>query len=515
MPIPALSRLQQVPIREVWPTEPQGFTPWLASPENRPLLGAAIGLRLELQSTEEAVGDFRADIVCKTIPEGELVLIENQFGQTGHTHLGQILAYAAGLESVTGNAFVPKTQELFYHDADGNLANDGRWTYTWDAENRLVKMTPNTGVGPQISLKFEYDWQSRRIRQQVWNNSNWIGTPTNDVKFLYDGWNLLTELNATNNALLRSFVWGRDLSGTIQGAGGVGGLLFLRDAGSAIGDSAPAFDGNGTVMALVSLSGGTNCATYEYGPFGELLRATGPMAKANPFRFSSKYQDGETDLVYYGYRYEKDGRWLSRDPLAEAAFFKRFSDGNSEFHDDEVYYTATATAYVFVRNDPLSFVDYIGLLAGSAGTATIGDCTIAIYAGHGFLNSAFDDDGKLKSPKATDRLKYPHLLKGPPKCSGGAIIACNAAKFASIQNPIPSVSLNDDEISVLQGIGQIDGAVGSAQAFAKSVCENCACDKVTITVSCFPPFRKPSIFTSGSKWCGETITVPCPCKVKK
>ncbi len=157
----------------------------------------------------------------------------------------------------------------------------------------------------------------------------------------------------------------------------------------------------------------------------------------------------------------------------------------------------------------------IGLLAGSAGTATIGDCSIAIYAGHGFLNSAFDDDGKLKNPKATDRLNYPHLLKGSPKCSGGAIIACNAAKFASIQNPIPGVSLNDGEISVLQGIGQIDGAVGSAQAFAKSIGENCACEKVTITVNCFPPFHKPGIFSSGSKWCGKTITVPCPCKVKK
>jgi len=305
-------------------------------------LARLLGCALNFSPPEEAVGDFRADIVCKTIPEGELVLIENQFGQTGHTHLGQILTYAAGLEAVTGNAFVPKTQELFYHDADGNLTNDGRWTYTWDAENRLVKMTPNTGLGPQISLEFEYDWQSRRIRKQVWPNNNWSGTPTNDVKFLYDGWNLLTEFNATNNAILRSYVWGRDLSGTIQGAGGVGGLLFLRDAGSAIGYSAPAFDGNGTVMALVSLSGGTNCATYEYGPFGELLRATGPMVKANPFRFSTKFQDDETDLVYYGYRYynSSTGRWLSRDPTGERG---------------------GVNLYGFVRNTPLNLFDYLGL----------------------------------------------------------------------------------------------------------------------------------------------------------
>jgi hypothetical protein len=42
---------------------------------------------------------------------------------------------------------------------------------------------------------------------------------------------------------------------------------------------------------------------YKYGPFGELIRASGPIAKLNPFRFSTKYEDDETDLVYYGSRY--------------------------------------------------------------------------------------------------------------------------------------------------------------------------------------------------------------------
>jgi RHS repeat-associated protein len=55
------------------------------------------------------------------------------------------------------------------------------------------------------------------------------------------------------------------------------------------------------------------------GPFGEVVRSTGPMAKANPFRFSNKYQDDETDLLYYGYRYynASTGRWLSFDPVSE------------------------------------------------------------------------------------------------------------------------------------------------------------------------------------------------------
>ena len=80
-----------------------------------------------------------------------------------------------------------------------------------------------------------------------------------------------------------------------------------------------AYDGNGNVAGLVSAGKGTTSAQYEYGPFGELLRATGPMAFTNPFRFSTKYQDDETGLLYYGYRYYNPsaGRWPSRDPIGE------------------------------------------------------------------------------------------------------------------------------------------------------------------------------------------------------
>jgi RHS repeat-associated protein len=62
------------------------------------------------------------------------------------------------------------------------------------------------------------------------------------------------------------------------------------------------------------------------GPFAEVLRSTGPMANVNPFRFSTKYQDEETGLLYYGFRYLGDGRWLSRDPLLADESFKWGAD---------------------------------------------------------------------------------------------------------------------------------------------------------------------------------------------
>lgn len=93
-----LSRLEEVELREVWPNEAQDFTPWLAKEENLALLGEKLSMELEFESQEINVGDFRADILCRNITNGSRVLIENQLEETDHSHLGQILTYAAGLD---------------------------------------------------------------------------------------------------------------------------------------------------------------------------------------------------------------------------------------------------------------------------------------------------------------------------------------------------------------------------------------------------------------------------------
>jgi RHS repeat-associated protein len=215
------------------------------------------------------------------------------------------------VSTAAGSDYISQTPESFTYDADGNPLSDGHWNYSWDGENRLVKIAAKSGTGPQISLAFEYDAGAHRIRKQVWANTNWFGASTNDLRFPYDGWNLISTLNSGLSAL-NTFTWGLDLSGSLQGAGGVGGLLFCA-AGSS--PQCVAFDGNGNVAALVDVLDCVTTASYEYGPFGEVIRATGPMAKANPVRFSTKYQDDETDLLYYGYRYynASTGRWLNRD----------------------------------------------------------------------------------------------------------------------------------------------------------------------------------------------------------
>ena len=94
----ALGRLNSVPLREVWAHEANDFTPWLAQVDNLTLLAETLGLgELQLHGTEVPVGNFYIDILARDIDDN-IVVIENQFGPTDHTHLGQIMTYVAGQE---------------------------------------------------------------------------------------------------------------------------------------------------------------------------------------------------------------------------------------------------------------------------------------------------------------------------------------------------------------------------------------------------------------------------------
>ena len=96
-----LGRLGRVDLREEWKTEAQDFTPWLAQAENLAVLSETLNLDLETAGQEASVGPFRADILCRDTLDDSWVLIENQLERTDHTHLGQLLTYAAGLQTVT------------------------------------------------------------------------------------------------------------------------------------------------------------------------------------------------------------------------------------------------------------------------------------------------------------------------------------------------------------------------------------------------------------------------------
>jgi RHS repeat-associated protein len=244
------------------------------------------------------------------------------------------------LSTVTGNTFLPQNPESFSYDADGNLTQDGRWTYSWNAENRLINMTSlgSTPTASKFKLDFVYDYSGRRLQKLVSTNSGagYVAAYTN--RFVYDGWNLQAILNP-QSSVIQSFLWGLDLSGSLQGAGGVGGLLSISSPNSS---ELTCFDGNGNIIALVDESSSTVYAEYEYAPFGETLLITGNVAFSNPFRFGTKYTDSESALIYYGCRYYNpdSGIWISRDPLEEEGGLNLYSQ---------------------LESDPVNFFDALGL----------------------------------------------------------------------------------------------------------------------------------------------------------
>ena len=123
----------------------------------------------------------------------------------------------------------------------------------------------------------------------------------------------------TTNSI--SYVWGIDLSGSLQGAGGVGGLLaVVRDDGV----YAPTYDGNGNVSEYIVLETGNSqletgsvVAHYEYNPFGEIIVQSGAIADDFAFRFSTKPYCIITGILHYELRPYALGHFLARDPIEE------------------------------------------------------------------------------------------------------------------------------------------------------------------------------------------------------
>ena len=144
--------------------------------------------------------------------------------------------------------------------------------------------------------------------------------------YFYDGWMLIKEVVANTNGTtdVIEYHWGKDLSGTIGGAGGVSGLLYLAISNSSTPNSStrqlyvPFYDAYGNVMGYWNAQGNV-VAEYTYDAFGKMLSSSGPMADVFLFRYSTKYYDPETGLYYYGYRFYSPElmRWITRDPIGE------------------------------------------------------------------------------------------------------------------------------------------------------------------------------------------------------
>jgi RHS repeat-associated protein len=264
-------------------------------------------------------------------------------------------------------------------------------------QNRLIGMEEaashsisgtgvSSGFARAVRLEFAYDALGRRVRKRVLDAPrNTVGVRSGvwvlkkETVFVWQDWRMLAEYvktpEITTLQLRRSYLWGMDLvSGVYQAgmaenaaalnpAGGVGGLLWVVDylPGQTASNRqvAPWYDGNGNILGWVEneLAQVQPLHRLEYDAFGRLLvddpvrvaltknhrdlGATEAWLDRPAFGFSTKYEDEETGLLYYGYRYYAPelGRWVSRDPIEEQGGIN---------------------LYGMVGNDEVNFVDYLG-----------------------------------------------------------------------------------------------------------------------------------------------------------
>jgi RHS repeat-associated protein len=242
----------------------------------------------------------------------------------------------------TINAYLPVSNSYQY-DLNGNLTNLAgvptaqQLALGYDDENQLTSViAPGLWKG-----EFTYDGKMRlRVRKEYrWTGSSWA--LTNETRTVQDGMLVVQERNSANVPTI-TYTRGRDLSGSLQGAGGIGGLLAMTEAAQPLyPHSYYHADGNGNVTALVGTNGAV-VARYAYDAFGNTTLATGGKAQINRYRFSSKEHHDRSGLVYYGYRWyvPEVQRWVNRDPI-----------GNK----------GGINLYGFIRNDPMINLDPNGL----------------------------------------------------------------------------------------------------------------------------------------------------------
>ncbi len=258
----------------------------------------------------------------------------------------------------------------YQYDGNGNLTNDGLRSFAYDDENQLIQVW----VANQWFSQFTYDGKMRRrMRQEyTWQGGAWV--QTNKVYYVYDG-NVVIQERDINNLPTTTYTRGKDLSGSLEGAGGIGGFLARTDyLPLATGQSFFHADGNGNVTMLINDSQAI-VAKYLYDAFGNIISKSGLLADANLYRFSSKEAHPNSGLVYYLYRYYDPNlqRWLNRDPIGDRGSLV-FTLGKMQLRNAGIptYLKAidisndgvaglNANLYEFVANAPASNADPTGL----------------------------------------------------------------------------------------------------------------------------------------------------------
>jgi len=264
------------------------------------------------------------------------------------------------------------------YDANGNLIfrkTDATGTllklfeFSYDDENRLTAMVAYTSQGVGCGNNVEQLVYDGLGRLRTRTESRWTGSDpmmyweiTSATRYIYDGMRVIQE-RTDENIPTASYTRGTDLSGSLEGAGGIGGLL-ARSSGYSSGNwTTNDFyfsDANGNVTYMIDGSQAM-AAAYRYDPFGNTISQNGALADANIYRFSSKEIHVVSGMYYYGYRFYDPNlqRWLNRDPLSDEANLQR----SRHYSPHRIEFTLGANLFTPMRNAVPNVYDSDGAIA--------------------------------------------------------------------------------------------------------------------------------------------------------
>lgn len=322
--------------------------------------------RNELTNSDRYQGRDTTDLSLPVEPEKRIYHYDPIGNRNSVTEGADETTYSSN----TLNQYSSIGTEAPVYDDDGNLRTYKDKIYTYNAENRLIAFEPASPVEGNQKLEFVYDYLGRRVKKTVYAYASGAWDTGTTTLFVYDGWNLIRELDE-EGSVQKDYVWGLDLSQSLQGAGGIGGLVAAVDGGT---QYIYFYDGNGNVGQVVDSADGSMDARYEYDPFGKALVAVGEYADENTFRFSTKFFDGVSGLYYYGYRYYSPnlGRWINRDPMNEIGYQKFIKENKNldekvigkryvdYSHDINI---SEWNLYLFLSGNPVKYFDAFGLEA--------------------------------------------------------------------------------------------------------------------------------------------------------
>ncbi len=160
-----LGKLERVDIRKVWPNEERNFTPWVK--ENIAYIAELIGEDIEDIESESNVGNYSADLVGKIVGTNDLVVIENQYGETNHDHLGKLLTYLSGKSAKIGVWIAEEFREEHIATLDylnKNIKQDGPAMFGIKIE---VKRIGDSQPAPELVIVVKPNEYQREISQEI------------------------------------------------------------------------------------------------------------------------------------------------------------------------------------------------------------------------------------------------------------------------------------------------------------------------------------------------------------